>query len=96
MSVGPAANKELTTRSVRIRSALMERFAPYALEVVDESHRHAGHSGAAPGGETHYAVKIRTAAFAGLTRVARHRAVTDSLRDEFASGLHALSIDAAE
>ncbi|MDX2232860.1 MAG: BolA family protein [Hyphomonadaceae bacterium] len=70
------------------------RFSPSALEVVDESHKHAGHAGAAPGGETHFTVRIVAAEFADLSRVARHRAVTAALAGEFDTGLHALSIDA--
>ncbi|MDZ4777739.1 MAG: BolA family protein [Alphaproteobacteria bacterium] len=70
------------------------RFAPIALEVSDESDKHHGHAGARPEGETHFRVRITAPEFAGLTRVARHRAITDALAAEFASGLHALSIDA--
>jgi BolA protein len=87
--------QELTTRSERMRSALVAAFSPAELDIVDESHLHHGHAGAAPGGETHYSVKIRSAAFAGLSRLARHRAVNDALKAEFAAGLHALHIDAA-
>ena len=87
--------QELTSRTERIRSALVAAFHPALLDIVDESHLHHGHAGAAPGGETHYAVKIRAPAFAGLSRLARHRAVNDALKGEFASGLHALHIDAA-
>lgn len=89
-----AANKELTGRKERIRASLTARFAPEALDVIDESDRHSGHAGARPEGETHFRVRITAAAFAGMTRVARHRAITDALADEFAGGLHALSIDA--
>lgn len=89
-----AADKELTSRKERIRAALTTRFAPSSLDVTDESDRHLGHAGARPEGETHYRVRIVSAAFTGMTRVARHRAVTDALAGEFASGLHALSIDA--
>lgn len=60
--------------------------------MVDDSHRHAGHAGAAPGGETHYSVRVVTPAFAGLTRVARSRAVHEALAAEFAGGLHALAL----
>jgi len=87
--------QELTSRAERMRTALEAAFSPDLLEIVDESHLHHGHAGAAPGGETHYAVKIRSAAFAGLSRLARHRAVNEALRAEFAAGLHALHIDAA-
>jgi BolA family transcriptional regulator, general stress-responsive regulator len=89
-----AADKELTSRKERIRDALTMRFAPSTLDVIDESDRHAGHAGASPEGETHFRVRIVSAVFQGMTRVACHRAVTDALAAEFAGGLHALSIDA--
>lgn len=88
------ANKELTGRKERIRASLTTGFTPIALEVIDESDRHAGHAGASPEGETHFKVKIVSAAFLGQTRVARHRAITAVLALEFETGLHALSIDA--
>ena len=94
MWVTATANKELTGRKERIAASLTGSFDPIALEVIDESDRHAGHAGAAPEGETHFRVKIVSAAFAGQTRVARHRAITAALAGEFAGGLHALSIDA--
>ena len=75
-----------------IRHKLTERFAPTRLTVVDESHRHAGHAGARPGGETHFAVTISSAAFAGLGRVARQRLVYETLSRELAEGVHALSL----
>lgn len=81
-------------RSERIRIILTKVFAPSALDVVDDSHKHAGHAGAQPEGETHYTVKIVSPAFDGLSRVAVQRAVMDALKDEFDSGLHALSIKA--
>jgi BolA protein len=75
-----------------IRDKLMARFAPERLEILDESHRHAGHAGARPGGETHFTVTIVAAAFAGLNRVARQRLVYQTLADELATGVHALSL----
>ena len=75
-----------------IRQKLTERFSPTRLVVVDESHRHAGHAGARPEGETHFAVTITSAGFAGLGRVARQRLVYDALKVELAGGLHALSL----
>lgn len=77
-----------------MRAALAAAFSPTELDIVDESHLHHGHAGAAPGGQTHYSVKIRAAAFASLSRLAKHRAVNDALKAEFAAGLHALHIDA--
>lgn len=86
--------QELTTRTERIRAALAAVFSPDELHIVDESHLHHGHAGAAPGGETHYAVRIRSAALAGMSRLERHRAVNEALKGEFETGLHALHIDA--
>ena len=75
-----------------IRRKLTERLAPVRLEIVDESHRHAGHAGAHPEGESHFAVTIVAAAFAGLNRVARQRLVYAALANELATRVHALSL----
>ncbi len=75
-----------------IRDKLTARFAPSRLVIVDESHRHAGHAGARPEGETHFAVTITSAAFAGLSRVARQRLVYETLADELATRVHALAL----
>ncbi len=80
------------SRTDRIKSVLGAAFAPTELRVQDDSARHAGHAGAAPGGETHYSVTMVSPAFASLGRVDRSRAVHDVLKDEFASGLHAISL----
>jgi BolA protein len=82
----------MPSRADRIASRLTETFAPALLRVFDESARHAGHAGAQPGGETHYAVTMVSAAFAGQSRVARSRAVHAALSDELTTGLHALSL----
>jgi BolA family transcriptional regulator, general stress-responsive regulator len=78
----------------RIAARLTEALAPIFLDVIDESSRHAGHVGARPGGGTHYRVRIVSAKFAGLSRIARHRVVYGLLPGEFADGLHALALDA--
>lgn len=83
------------SRRKRIHKTLISAFAPDDLEVIDDSARHAGHAGASPEGETHFNVRIVSAAFAGLSRVAMQRAVMDALKSEFESGLHALSIKAS-
>ncbi|HET9148327.1 MAG TPA: BolA family protein [Acetobacteraceae bacterium] len=83
----------MTSRQDRIRAALVQAFEPARIEVEDESARHAGHAGAAPGGETHYRVMLVSSRFEGMSRVARSRAVHEALTAEFASGLHALSLD---
>jgi BolA protein len=75
-----------------IRAKLTGRLAPTRLVVVDESHRHAGHAGARPGGETHFNVTIVSSAFSGRSRVARQRLVYEALAEELAAGVHALSL----
>lgn len=82
----------MNTRADRISARLTEAFAPALLRVIDESARHAGHAGAQPGGETHYAVLLVAAAFQGESRIGRSRAVHAALADEFATGLHALAL----
>ncbi|HEU5019501.1 MAG TPA: BolA family protein [Pseudolabrys sp.] len=79
----------------RITRKLTEAFAPESLEVVDESHRHEGHAGHRPGGETHYRIYIVSAAFKGKTRLQRHRMINEALAGELAGGVHALAIHAA-
>ncbi len=80
------------TRAERNRRALLAAFPDAAVDVVDDSHRHAGHAGARPEGETHYSVRVVSPAFAGLTRVSRSRAAHAALEAEFGTGLHALSL----
>ena len=75
-----------------IRAKLSAQLAPARLDIVDESHRHAGHAGARPGGETHFQVTIVAAAFAGQSRVARQRRVYQILAEELATRVHALSL----
>jgi len=81
-------------RSERIRCILNRALTPLALEIIDESSLHAGHSGAREGGETHYRVEIISAKFVDKSRVARERMIHSLLADEFSDGLHALSIKA--
>lgn len=86
-----------------IEEKLRSAFAPQRLEVLDESHQHAGHHHGGSdhhaafdgSGETHFRVRIVADAFAGLSRVARHRAVNDVLAGELAAGVHALAIEPA-
>lgn len=80
------------SRADRIAAALREAFRPAEVAIIDDSHRHAGHAGARPGGETHYTVQVVSPAFSGMNRVARSRAVHEALAAEFGSGLHALSL----
>lgn len=75
-----------------IREKLIAAFAPVDLVFEDESARHAGHSGARPGGETHFNVRIVSAAFEGLSRVERQRRVYAVLADEMRGSVHALAL----
>jgi BolA protein len=75
-----------------IREKLAAAFAPEVLDVKDESHLHAGHAGARPGGESHFRVRIVARAFEGKSRVARQRAVNDALKAELAGPIHALAM----
>ena len=72
--------------------ALAAELAPDVLELVDDSAAHAGHAGARSG--AHFNLRIVSARFAGLSRIARHRLVYDALRPWMAEGVHALAIDA--
>ena len=78
-----------------ISAKLSAALRPALLDVVDESHRHAGHSGARPGGETHYSGRVVSEMFVGRSRVQRHRIVYDLLAEEISGGVHALAIDAS-
>ena len=82
----------ITSRAARLHAALAAAFPPARVDIQDDSHRHAGHGGARPEGETHYTVLVVSPAFAGMNRLARSRAVHAALDAEFGSGLHALSL----
>lgn len=75
-----------------IENKLKARFDPTHLAIVDESHKHRGHAGARPEGESHFQVEIVSAAFEGLTRVERQRLVYDALAEEMQKDIHALAI----
>lgn len=75
-----------------IERALRAALSPSALAVDDDSHHHAGHAGAREG--RHFSVRIISARFAGLSKLARHRLVYDSLQPLIPQGIHALAIQA--
>jgi BolA protein len=77
-----------------IERKLTEALAPERLAVIDQSHLHAGHAGARPEGETHFRVEVVSAAFRGLSRLAREREVQRILAAELAGPVHALSVSA--
>ena len=78
----------------RMRDKLTAVFAPLHLEIVDESHLHAGHMGSPGTGDSHFRVTIVSPAFAGKSRVDRHRLVNAALASELSGGVHALAIKA--
>ncbi|MEK9645611.1 MAG: BolA family protein [Alphaproteobacteria bacterium] len=78
-----------------IEQKLTAAFAPVSLKIVDESHLHAGHVGARPEGGTHFRVEIVSAAFDGVSRVARQRMVYELLAEELEGPVHALSLSAS-
>jgi BolA family transcriptional regulator, general stress-responsive regulator len=82
------------TARTRLLATLTAALQPVSLEVIDESHHHAGHGGWRPEGETHFRVKVVSAAFAGRSRVERHRMVNALAAAELKAGLHALAIEA--
>jgi BolA protein len=77
-----------------IHTKLFKAFSPVRLEVVDDSARHAGHAGAAPGGESHFNVVIVSPIFEGVGRVQRQRRIYAALAEELAGPVHALSVKA--
>ncbi len=96
MNHAATADAPMPALAGQMQACLRERFAPSALEVLDESWQHEGHAGAnGTGFGTHFRVRIKAAAFAGLPRVARHRLVYDALQDFIdRQGVHALAIEA--
>ena len=86
----------MATMSVEdsIRTKLTAAFALVSLEVVNDSHRHAGHASSPGTGESHFSVRVVAPAFAGKSRVERHRMVNEALADLLSGKVHALAIQA--
>ncbi len=83
---------QITAQNLEAR--LRERLQAVRLEVMDESHQHAGHVGANDSGYgTHFRVRIASPLFSGKTRVACHRLVYAAAQDFIDQGLHALAIE---
>jgi BolA family transcriptional regulator, general stress-responsive regulator len=70
-------------------------FSPAALQVIDESSQHAGHSGAHPSGESHFRVIIVAGAFTGQSRVNQHRMINQVLAEDLSNRVHALAIQSS-
>jgi BolA protein len=77
-----------------IQTKIQNAFSPSKLIVEDESHKHAGHAGARKEGETHFRLLVVSDAFHGMSRVERHRHVTNVLKQEMGNPIHALSLKA--
>jgi BolA protein len=75
-----------------IAERLQAEFQPKVLDVLDESEQHIGHAGYREGGQSHFRVVIAADAFAGMGRIARHRAVHNALGPELVGRIHALSL----
>ncbi|MBI1648639.1 MULTISPECIES: BolA family protein [Hyphomicrobium] len=78
----------------RMREKLIVALRPTRLDVVNESHLHSGHASSPGTGESHFRLLIVSEAFAGKSRIERHRIVNDVVRDELRDGVHALAIKA--
>jgi BolA family transcriptional regulator, general stress-responsive regulator len=83
--------------ATRIEEKLIEALAPLSLNVIDESHHHAGHGHPGDkrhGNESHFRVEVVSASFEGKSRIDRHRMVNTLLAQELKEGLHALAVTA--
>jgi BolA protein len=81
----------MTNRVENIKNRLQTTFTPTHLEVIDQSHLHAGHAGAKAGGG-HFEVHIQASAFEGKSLVEQHRLIYSALSDMMQTDIHALSI----
>ena len=75
-----------------INRKLSESLSPTTLSIVDDSHKHAGHAGATPGGESHFSITIVSKNFEGKSRIQRQRMVYKALSEEIAGRIHALAL----
>ncbi|MGF9565674.1 BolA family protein [Neorhizobium sp. JUb45] len=84
------------TVKARIETSLVHALQPERLDVIDESHQHAGHQPQFSGeGGSHMRVRIVSKAFEGKSRIERHRIINDILKPELQAGLHALAVEAS-
>lgn len=85
----------MASLATEMERVLQERFAPQHLEIINESHLHAGHQPGFDGtGESHMRIRMQADSLSGMGRVAIHRAVNEACQPFFERGLHALAIDA--
>lgn len=76
-----------------IKRLVEEKLAPSSFELINESHKHAGHAGDDGSGQTHYKLKVASKSFEGLSRIERQRLVLSLLSEAFDKGLHAISLE---
>lgn len=82
----------MTDTEQEIRNILQEEFSPVHLEVIDESHLHAGHMGAVPGVSTHFNIRIVSDKFEGLLPIKQHKLVYEALKIQLEGPVHALAL----
>ncbi len=78
----------------KITEKITKALEPTQISVEDESHLHAGHAGARPGGQTHFRITVVSARFTDLSLVKRHRLINEALAEELQGPIHALAIKA--
>lgn len=83
------------TMKERMQRKLEAEFQPQTIEIIDESEDHRGHGGYREGGETHFKIVMRAQTLAGMSRVARQRAVMSCVKAELDERVHALALDVA-
>ena len=83
-----------TSAEELIRRKLTQALEPTRLDVVNDSHRHAGHRSSPGTGNSHFIIRVVSAQFEGKTRIERHRRINEILADELAGPIHALAITA--
>src|SRR5262245_57568702 len=89
----PAIKNVQMSVETTIREKLLQMFQPTRLDVVNDSHLHAGHRGSPGTGESHFRVLMVSALFAGKSRLQRHRMVNDALATELQGKVHALALE---
>ena len=89
----PTGGKASTPVADDIEARLTAAFRPLEMEIVDQSHLHAGHAGAREGGESHFRVRVVSELFEGMSRIDRQRAVNRALKEPLDGPVHALSVE---
>ena len=92
-AAAPLSSFASMSTAATIHTKLTQAFHPLRLEVVNESHLHAGHRGSPGTGESHFRVRIVAPVFAGKTRLERHRLVNEALAAELKGKIHALALE---